>query len=201
MTQRPSEEAMQSGPPERPHAIVRDGHVRQCAARTRSGARCRSFAVEGMRVCRMHGGSSPQARAAAARRRAEAQAEALLAVVWDPEAAPVTNPVEALLLLAGKLRHATDVLGARLDGELDGTTALAWVRVMRELRQALEGIERLDLHSKQIAIAEDQGRLLAGVVRAVLDRLGLSDEQRALSLVVVPQEFRALGEPQSGQGR
>lgn len=147
----------------------------------------------------MHGGASPQARAAAERRRADAQATALLEVVWDPKAPPVTNPVEALLALAGKLQHATDVLGARVEAaDLDSATALAWHRVMREQRQALEGIERLDLYSKQIAISEATGKLLAAVVRAVLDRLELTEEQRALSLVVVPEEFRALGELEAG---
>ena len=50
------------------------------------------------------------------------------------------------------------------------------------------------IEERRVRVAEESGRLLAGVVRAVLDRLDLTEEQRALSLVVVPEEFRALGE-------
>ena len=198
-----SAEPEQSAGARRPHATVpvveRDGHRRQCKATTRSGRRCRSFAVEDMQVCRMHGGASPQARAAALRRKTEAQATALLEVVWDPHAPAVTNPVAALLALAGKLQHATDVLGARLEStDLDGVTAQAWYRVVREQRQALEGIERLDLFSKQVAISEGTGKLLAMVVRGVLDRLALTPEQSAVALIAVPEEFRRVAQLEAG---
>lgn len=203
MTQPPRDEPMPSPGPGGPHAVDRDAHPRRCKAKTRSGARCRQYAVEGMTVCRMHGGSSPQARAAAARRKAEAEAKAVLGLIWDPQAAPITDPVEALLALAGKLQHAVDVLGARVtvDSVLDDATALAWVRVMRELRQALEGIERLGLDEKRIRIAQHHGQLLAGVLRAVLDQLMLSDEQRVLAVEVVPRELRkiATGEVVRGE--
>ena len=183
-------------------SVERDAHPRRCKARTKSGPRCRSYAVEGMNVCRMHGGSSPQARAAAARRKADAQATVLLGLIWDPEAAPLSDPVTALLSLAGKLQHAVDVLGARVtvEGVLDDATGLAWVRVMRELRQALEGIERLGLQEKQVRVTEQLGQVLAGVVRAVLDQLNLSTEQQVLALTVVPAEFRKLGGGQVVRG-
>lgn len=145
-------------------------------------------------MCRMHGGSSPQARAAAARRKAEAEATAALEVIWNPDAAPVTDPVSALQSLAGKLQHAVDVLGAHVDaGGLDGPTALAWTKVMRELRQALESMERLGLHERQVRVSEQTGQLLAGVVRAVLERLQLNDDQVMLAREVVPEELRRLG--------
>jgi hypothetical protein len=47
-------------------------------------------------VCVSHGAASPQARRVAEQRRAEREATALLNVIWDPDAPPVTNPVEAL---------------------------------------------------------------------------------------------------------
>lgn len=171
----------------------RCGRPRCCAtAKSRDGERCRKNPHPGATICTNHG-LTKAGRAAAEQRRAEAKAEGLLKLIWDPEAEPVTNPVASLMALAGKLQHAVDVLGARVDGEdLDGPTALAWVRVLRELRQSLEGLERLGLEERQTQVTEDAGRQLASVVRAVLERLGLTVEQQALARVVVPEEFRRL---------
>jgi hypothetical protein len=44
----------------------------QCVAHRRDGNQCGSDAVKGTTVCRMHGGSAPQVRAAARRRLLEA---------------------------------------------------------------------------------------------------------------------------------
>lgn len=44
----------------------------QCSAHRRDGAQCGSDAMKGTTVCRMHGGSAPQVRAAAQRRLLEA---------------------------------------------------------------------------------------------------------------------------------
>jgi hypothetical protein len=156
---------------------------RQCRATARSGERCKRAAIPGGRVCVMHGGATPAVRAAAERRRAEAQATALLNAIWDPDAAPITDPVRALQALAGRLQNASDVLGARLDAadaDLDGATGMAWARVIRELRLALEGMERLGLAERQIEL--DQG-IAAIVVEAVYLGLGalpeLLPEQRS----------------------
>ena len=161
------EDPMPSSLPPGPHAVDRDTHPRRCTAHVRSGARCRAYAVEGMTVCRMHGGSAPQARRAAERRRAEAQATALLELVWDPSAAPVPDPVSALQRLAGRLEHAANVLGARVDTtSLDGPTGLAWARVVRELRQALEGMERLNLADRAVQVQEGQAGLVLSWLKA-----------------------------------
>lgn len=142
----------------------------------------------------MHGGGSPQAKAAVERRRQEAEATALREVLWDPDASAVRDPVEALASLAGKTEHAVDVLGAMVTaGELEGPASVALSRMIRELRQMLEALDRLGLEERRVRLAEQTGAQLAGVVRAVLDRLALSDEQRALALTVVPDEFRRLG--------
>lgn len=61
--------------------------MHQCGRRTRSGGSCQNAAIRGGRVCRMHGGASPRAREAAARR---------LAALVDP----------ALQVLAQLLEHA-----------------------------------------------------------------------------------------------
>jgi hypothetical protein len=177
---------------------------RRCRATSkRSGERCKRYASPGGRVCVIHGGATPAVRAAAQRRLAEREAAALLEVLWDPNAEPITNPVEALQALAGRLRHAANVLGARVDTEtLDGPTALAWARVVRELRLSLEGMERLDLTGKQIELEQDRAQIVTSaflgalavvssllptdrdlMVRAFLRGLGRDPERPELEVV------------------
>src|SRR5688572_12445417 len=120
-------------------------HAR-CSAHTRAGRPCLQPPMSGQRVCRMHGGKSPGAIERAAERQAEEKAGKVLAKVWDRDAAPVVDAVAAMQQLAGRLAHAVDVLGDRVEhDDLDGPTALAWQRVVRELRQLLEAMERLGI--------------------------------------------------------
>lgn len=53
---------------------------RQCTAKTRSGNRCKGPAILGGTVCRMHGGSAPQVKAAAAERLKALQDPAITAM-------------------------------------------------------------------------------------------------------------------------
>lgn len=180
---------------------------RRCTAKVKqTGERCKRAAIPGGTICVIHGGASPAVRAAAARREADAAATAALEVVWNPDASPVGDPVEALASLAGKLQHAVDVLGARVEvTDLDGTTALALSRAMRDLRMALEALEGLGLQERRVRLAEGAGQQIAAVLRAVLDRmyvvvdtvesqesdeLGLPDAWTRSALVVVPDELR-----------
>ena len=58
----------------------------KCTARKRNGEPCRAMAARGANVCRVHGGSAPQVKAAAQRRIAnalEAAATRLLGFAFD----------------------------------------------------------------------------------------------------------------------
>lgn len=167
---------------------------RRCRATAKhSGERCKRAAIPGGTVCVKHGGAAPAVRAAAERRKADAAATALLELIWDPDAPPVTDPIAALQKLNGKTLHALDVLGARVSTEsLDGPTAVAWLRVMREGRQMLEGLQRLGLEERQLRMTEETGQMLASLVRTVLERLELTETQQVLARDVVPDEFRRL---------
>lgn len=96
----------------------------------------------------------------------EQQAARLLEAIWDEDAAPVLNPVAALQQLTGRLQHAANALGARLSAaDLDGPTSVAWLRVVRELRQALEGMERLDLDAKEVQIKRETAEFITAAFR------------------------------------
>lgn len=190
---------------------------RRCTATAKgTGERCKRAAILGGTVCVKHGGAAPAVRAAAERRKAEAAATAALEVIWNPDAESVKDPVEALAKLAGKLEHAVDVLGARVDAtDLDGSTALAWDRVMRNYQKALVALQGLGLEERRVRLAEEQSHLLASVVRAVLDRLLVvvveavgEDESVELALPnvwasasrqIVGEEFRRVADTVRGE--
>lgn len=154
---------------------------RRCTATAKgSGQRCKRAAIPGGTVCAKHGGSAPQVRAKAQERQLEQAAGELLAkIIWNPDAAPVTDNVGEMRRLAGAMKQAVDVLGARLNGEvcehcgrgadpLDGPTGRAWVNVLRELRQLLEGMERLGLAERQVELQQDQAQLVTGAFLGAL---------------------------------
>lgn len=156
---------------------------RRCRATARSGERCKRYAIPGGRVCSMHGGASPRVRAAAEQRRAEREALALIGMIWDPDAAPVTNPIEALQRLAGQLQHATSVVGGLLDaGSLEGATAVAFTRLLKEFRLTLEGMERLDLQGKHVELEQERASLVTTAFIEALRAVSLLPADKDLML-------------------
>ena len=145
----------------------------RCVARAKStGEQCKRRPIPGGRVCVKHGGGAPAVRAAAARRRAELEARAVIEVVWDPDAPPVRDPIDALMRLAGKLEHSVDVLGTRLESVGAGSPeAVAFTKLIREHRLALEGLERLDIAGKQAQLEQDRAELVIAAFIAALDWL------------------------------
>lgn len=177
----------------RPAAAESPMETPRCTATSKqSGERCKRRPHPGLNVCVVHGAGTKRSREAAARRRAENEATALLETLWVQNPTPITSPVEALQRLAGQLEHSVNVLGARVDAQgLDGATAAAWTRVIREQRQLLTEMERLGLQQKVVQLREQEGLMLASVVRQVLSRLNLTAEQTELANVEVPAAFRA----------
>lgn len=188
-----------------------EGGPRQCTATSRqSGVRCKRAPVKGGTVCAMHGGKSPQVQAAIARRQRDAAAAEVVAGLWNPEAAPVTDAVSALQQLAGSTRHALDHLGRQLteqdpceecgrgEVDLESVSAAAWLRTLRELRQMLEAMERLNLGQKAVEVEAGRVRLVAAAVGRVFEVLELPAEQRVRGTEVLLAELRA-GSSAAGQ--
>ena len=172
----------------------------QCTAHRRNGSPCRNDTVKGATVCRMHGGTAP-----AVRRNAMIRHELSRWTIGDP----VDDP--GLLLLAAmtqaRIRAAqhADALDQILEREGwehafvgdsyavddEGNTHKVG-EYARQLAQweARERQFAADLAVKaltagiaerQIHLAEQQGTLIADILRAVLNdpTLGLTDQQRA----------------------
>lgn len=193
--------------------VERDGHARQCAAKTSSGVRCRAFAIRGGMVCRAHGGSAPQAKAKAKQRLAAhaAQADAQRLLAHEAAAARLDDPLEALSQVTVEAIALKNALAARVNALKEmryaapgaGTEQLraeiaAYERSLDRVARFADMLAKHGWEERRVELAEATGRLLAGVVRAVLDRLLLSDGQRELAATVVPEEFRHVAALEAG---
>ena len=157
--------------------------IAQCGAKTRSGGSCRQPAMQGSPRCRMHGGSSPQARKRAQLRLAERQALAVLEREGIP---PMTDPLTALQQLAGEALRLKDYFGERLAAleqlryegrageQLRAEVALFERALDRAQKFALD-LAKLNLEDRLVRLSEAQGRMLAQCVEAALQACGLED--------------------------
>ena len=172
-----------------------------------TGQRCQAWAMAGAEVCRVHGGRAPQVKAAAKRRLAEQEAARLAAKVLDnPDAAPIVDVVTELQALAGRVRNAVDVIGARVNtlheqehllytdakfAEQLRAEATIWAGLLKQFQSLLVDMARLGIEERRVVLSEQQGALLALAVRRVLEAFGLADDPRVPE--VVPGVLREIG--------
>lgn len=176
---------------------------RTCGAQTRSGGRCKGLAMAGQDRCRMHGGSSPQAKRKAEQRLVEQTARATLADLDHTE--PVTDPFAALEDLAGQAKRFADILRTKV-GELTQvgySSSQGLEQVKAEIQVYLSALTRaesvlakivsLDLESRRVRIAEAQASLVAAALARVLasSRLGLDNDAQRWARAALAKELGA----------
>lgn len=182
----------------------------RCQGRAKStGRQCAKPATPGATVCVKHGSGAPQVRAAAARRVEQAKAARQLQALGQPVE---VDPASALLGLvhakAGEVawlrekvrevaRDSGDEGGKHLVVQgIFGESQTVWWTLLRSAEDQLEkfcsAALKAGIEERRVRLAEEQGLLVAGVVRRILDRLGLTAEQWALVATVAPEELRAL---------
>lgn len=177
----------------------------QCKATARTGAQCSNPPILGGTVCRMHGGSAPAAKAAAARRRAaeavEAEAQAILA---HEGFAGVSSPLEELSRLANEALAVKTASAARVNAltsitttSLLGVEALKvevqlYERAMDRAVRFLDILAKSGFEERRLRIDEQTAQQFVTVMRNVLARLDLTPAQQALVGTVVSEELRAL---------
>lgn len=167
-------------------------HTR-CSAHTRKGKPCGQPAMSGQTVCKMHGGMAPQSLAAAERRALERDAIKSLESFGVPV---VVDPHTALLQELHRTAGAVQWLGAivadleqsdiswgktrdKTGGEDAGTTHEAgrnvWVVLWQDERKHLTSVAsacaRAGIEERRVTLAEEQGRMLAGVIQRILTGL------------------------------
>ena len=188
----------------------------KCTAHNRRGGPCGLPKVDGLPVCKKHGGSAPHAIAAAERRVKEREAAAGARLFGLPvDVDPAEALLEELHRTAGEVAWLGSVVAEleqddaiwgltkeKTGGDDRGTTHEAglniWVQTWHAQRRHLTLVAReclkAGIEERRIQLAETQGAMLAGVVRAILSRLNLTTDQQALVSVVVPEELRRIAE-------
>lgn len=178
----------------------------QCTAKSKqSGKQCKRHAAPNQDKCAMHGAKTPNALAAAETRRVMGEAEAWL-LEHIKDARPMGSMREVydeLLAVAGTARVMRLVMEQRVSelsttgyqgvtGEQVKADVVLLERALDRSAKVMDLIARLNVDERRVRLAETQGALVADVIRRILDRLSLSDEQVALVGTVVPEELRAL---------
>lgn len=191
---------------------------RRCQAQSKqTGEQCKYWAAPGALVCRHHGGNAPQVqRKAAANLAAEAarRAAAQLAVPIDttPEQALIDEVKRAAGMVAFYQARVEEVDQTNredlvwgmtkndMSGEFPGPTYEAtpntWLQLWNQERDRLVRVAaaaiKAGIEERRVKLAEQEGALVAAVIRRILDSLNLTPEQSALVPVIVPKELRAL---------
>ncbi|QFG09625.1 hypothetical protein HYQ00_gp81 [Arthrobacter phage TripleJ] len=193
-----------------------------CGAKNKKAEPCGLPPVPGATRCGRHGGKAPQVKAAAERRIAEQEAKEQVTKAVRTLGLPVdVDPGKALLdeihwtaghvawlrekvqeleadeLVWGKEKHED---GVGPQGVVDVTTEKAapsvWYDLYLKEREHLAKVCALALRAgieeRRVKLAENQGLLVADVIRRILNALGLTPEQQLLVPEIVPRELRAL---------
>lgn len=192
------------------------GHVKASSPERahRKGMPCTKAPVRGGTVCASHGGNAGQVRAAGQRRQQEAAAERAVATLGLSR---TIDPSEALLEEVWRTAGHVDWLAQRVrdleqddmtwgtrrvktGGDDAGTTQEAGPPVWYELyarerahlvKVCAEAI-KAGIEERRVRLAEQQGALLADVIRRILADLDLTASQQLLVGEVVPRHLRAI---------
>lgn len=170
----------------------------------------------GIGRCKLHGGSTPSHVAKAEKQLREARLRNALALAYGDDV-PDIEPAEAMLR-AVSWKYA-EVLALRIEvaalereemvwgttrvkegGDDRGTTEEArpniWWQMLRTAEEQLvkfaAAARSAGCDERRLQLAEQQGQMLAGVIRRILERLGLTEDQQALVVTVVPEELRSI---------
>jgi hypothetical protein len=172
----------------------------RCIARTKAGKDCKNWAIKGATVCRKHGGSAPQVKAKAAIR-----AELFSWGLTDQH----EDPGEILLRLVAQSASRCRLYASEVEQLVENSPSLKealvadiWIKTDRgdeyKAGEYIRGLAKLEaeerdrcagfctkaiaagLAARQVALAEKQGEIFAKGIKAILDKLGLTEAQAAM---------------------
>lgn len=181
---------------------------------SQTGEPCKLWPVRGSTVCHKHGASAKQVRAKAQERLVEERIRTAMVTYGAPiEITPADALLSVVHSTAGHVSWLQDQVAEleehdliwgttqiKTGGQDGGTTEAAVPHVLlvlyqqerdRLIRASAEAI-RCGIEERRVKLAESQGALVAGVIRAILGDLNLSADQQALVSEVVPRRLREL---------
>lgn len=153
-----------------------DERYRCTATSKRTRERCRSRAVPGSMVCKIHGGGSPQARQKAAWRLEEQRIQSELGrLVHELELDP-RHPEEALLDTVNRMDAMMRILGIRATEDGVGPDS-GWLRLylqaVKDTHALAAKVADLRLDERRVVVDEERAEIMATFVRLVLEELGV----------------------------
>lgn len=169
----------------------------KCAGHTRAGNPCRQNPLAFQKVCRMHGGSSPQALESANRRAAEARAEAEVRKLIPDNIGPVTDPLGLLAQLAGEADAFRQALAAKvnelnkvsyrsvIETEQIRAEVILYERALDRTAKLCEAMIRSDYLERHARIQEAHAQLLLVVVRDALGLVGDDTLRQQVTMRIV----------------
>lgn len=171
----------------------------ECGATTRSGTPCKLPAGHGTPSkfgrCKLHGGATPSHVKHAKKLEAAAAVQTFgLPREVDPEVALL----EEIHRTAGHVEWLGQKIASLDESEVAST---AWHEIYAQerghLARVAKGAIDAGLAERRVRIAEEQGRLFAGAIRAILSDLQLTPLQQDMAGIVVRRHLMALasGEP------
>lgn len=202
----------------------------RCWAHNRAGNPCGLGKKPGLNVCGLHGGNTPVAKEAARKRlQRKAADDASRAFGLPVEIDPHSALLEELHRTAGAVAWLGEIVGGLNDNQITwgekrwktggddhGQTYEAgpniwyelWMLERKHLTDVARECAKAGIEERRIRLAEDQGRLVAGVIQRILAGMlaalvsRLDDLEAARSLVesvwsdlvreIVPNELRAI---------
>lgn len=181
-------------------APIHDG---KCGAKKKQGDGCCKQAAgwgtphPGTGRCKLHGGCAPSSRIAGI----NAAAEKLL---YRHDAPPVSNPLEALQHLAGRVLAAEEVIGEkvnelgswRYEGEGSGEQLRAEIglleRTMTHLGRLLVDIARLNIDERLVKIEQEKANLIVEAIEIALATAGIRGQQATEAKRAAARHLRAV---------
>lgn len=199
----------------------------KCRGHNKRGAPCGQGARAGQEVCRNHGGDSPQARAAAERRRIEAEALRELRRRWQDDAdIAVTDPLAELARVAGEVVAFKDMLreqvqslsgvltywsdrevfAAMSDEEMDSrveqteqlrAVVTAYERAQERAAKILAAMVKLDIAGRMLELRTTQAEQIVTAVRDGLATVDMEQAIRTAALTAIADRLDQITEQQT----
>jgi len=171
-----------------------------CGAKTRAGTPCKArrgwgTGHAGYGRCKLHGGLSPSGVKAAGVQQARA---AVAAYGLPREVDPHSALLEELHRTAGHVAWLGSQVAGLDEGDMAGPVGggqggfpsiepHVWIRLYQEERRHLAGVAKtcvgVGVEERRVRLAEQQGEMIAQVLRGVLEELGVADDPAVPGIV------------------
>lgn len=181
----------------------------KCKARKRNGEQCGNRPLRGLSVCRMHGGASPQGRAAAKRRLAEQAVmnELERSKLTGKAVQGTTDPLGELQKLTTEMIHFKDQLTLRVNDLGDNlanydekgseqvkTEIDVYLKVIDKLTKLLDIALKHDIEGKRLSLETAKAELVAAALFRVLNGIGVSNEQMETAKTMLHKELTTIAQ-------